>query len=65
MARWIDNIRRSRSRLDEIAPGFAHTLQCYMTIGRLSFLRRTALEYMMLATKPGGGTGLDDWSGAA
>ena len=48
---WIDNIRRHRTQLEELAPGFAHILQCYMTIGRLSFLRRTALEYMIIATK--------------
>jgi cyclopropane-fatty-acyl-phospholipid synthase len=48
---WIENIRRHRTQLEELAPGFAHILQCYMTIGRLSFRRRTALEYMILATK--------------
>lgn len=59
---WIDNIRRSRAQLDAMAPGFAHTLQTYMTIGRLSFLRRTALEYMILATKAGRDADLEDWS---
>jgi cyclopropane-fatty-acyl-phospholipid synthase len=53
---WIDNIRRHRAQLEELAPGFAHVLQCYMTIGRLSFRRRTALEYMILATKDGSTT---------
>lgn len=48
---WIDNIRRNRVMLEHIAPGFAHVLQTYMTIGRHSFLRRTALEYMILASK--------------
>ena len=59
---WINNIRRNRRRLEELAPGFAHLLQTYMTIGRHSFLRRTALEYMVLATKPGAETDLTDWS---
>ena len=59
---WIDNIRRNRARLDRLAPGFAHLLQTYMTVGRHSFLRRTALEYMILATKPQGQTDLADWS---
>jgi cyclopropane-fatty-acyl-phospholipid synthase len=59
---WINNIRRNRRRLEELAPGFAHLLQTYMTVGRHSFLRRTALEYMVLATKPAGNTDLDDWS---
>lgn len=48
---WIDNIRRNRDRIDALAPGFADILQTYMTIGRLSFHRRTALEYMVLAGK--------------
>jgi cyclopropane-fatty-acyl-phospholipid synthase len=59
---WINNIRRNRRRLEELAPGFAHLLQTYMTIGRHSFLKRTALEYMVLATKPGADTDLADWS---
>lgn len=59
---WIDNIRRNRAKLERIAPGFAHLLQTYMTIGRHSFLRRTALEYMILATKPQAATDLADWS---
>lgn len=49
--RWIDNVRRHRDRIDALAPGFARILQTYMTIGRLSFHRRTALEYMILAVK--------------
>ena len=49
---WIDNIRAHRRRIEEIAPGFARTLQAYMTVGRTSFARRTALEYMILARKP-------------
>jgi cyclopropane-fatty-acyl-phospholipid synthase len=59
---WIDNIRRHRTQLEELAPGFAHILQCYMTIGRLSFRRRTALEYMILATKGRLDHDLDDRS---
>jgi cyclopropane-fatty-acyl-phospholipid synthase len=49
--RWIDNVRHNRARIDALAPGFARILQTYMTIGRLSFHRRTALEYMILAVK--------------
>ena len=49
--RWIDNVRRHRSRIDELSPGFSRLLQTYMTIARLSFHRRTALEYMIVATK--------------
>lgn len=48
---WIDNVRRHRDQIEAIAPGFAHILQTYMTIGRLSFHRRTALEYMVVAVK--------------
>jgi cyclopropane-fatty-acyl-phospholipid synthase len=59
---WIDNIRRNRAKLERMAPGFAHLLQTYMTVGRHSFLRRTALEYMILATKPQSQTDLADWS---
>ena len=59
---WIDNVRRNRAKLERMAPGFAHLLQTYMTVGRHSFLRRTALEYMILATKPEAGTDLADWS---
>ena len=49
--RWIDNVRTHRKRIEEIAPGFSRVLQQYMTIAKLSFARRTALEYMILATK--------------
>ena len=48
---WIENVRRNRARIEERSPGFARVLQTYMTIARLSFARRTALEYMVVATK--------------
>lgn len=48
---WIDNVRRNRRRIEELAPGFSALLQQYMTVARMSFARRTALEYMILATK--------------
>jgi cyclopropane-fatty-acyl-phospholipid synthase len=48
---WIDNVRKNRRKIEELAPGFSAVLQQYMTIARLSFARRTALEYMVLATK--------------
>ena len=48
---WINNIRRNRERIEAIEPGFAAVLQAYMTVAKLSFARRTALEYMILATK--------------
>lgn len=51
LARWIDNVRKNRGRIDAIAPGFSRVLQSYMTVARWSFERRTALEYMILATK--------------
>ena len=51
LERWIDNVRRNRARIDALSPGFSRVLQSYMTIARLSFARRTALEYMILATK--------------
>ncbi len=51
LERWIDNVRRNRREIDAIAPGYAAVLQQYMTVARLSFARRTALEYMILATK--------------
>jgi cyclopropane-fatty-acyl-phospholipid synthase len=51
LGRWIDNVRRHRRRIEELAPGFSRVLQQYMTIARASFARRTALEYMILATK--------------
>jgi cyclopropane-fatty-acyl-phospholipid synthase len=51
LGHWIDNIRRHRERIEELAPGFAHVLQTYMTVARLSFDRRSALEYLILAVK--------------
>jgi cyclopropane-fatty-acyl-phospholipid synthase len=51
LGHWINNIRRNRARIEEMAPGFSAVLQNYMTVARLSFDRRTALEYMILATK--------------
>jgi cyclopropane-fatty-acyl-phospholipid synthase len=48
---WIDNIRQHRERIEALAPGFARVLQGYMTVARLSFDRRTALEYLVLAVK--------------
>jgi cyclopropane-fatty-acyl-phospholipid synthase len=51
LQRWIDNVRRNRARIEELSPGFARVLQTYMTIAKLSFARRTALEYMIVATK--------------
>ena len=50
---WIDNVRRHRARIDELAPGFSRVLQVYMTIARTSFARRHALEYMIAAVKGG------------
>jgi cyclopropane-fatty-acyl-phospholipid synthase len=49
--RWVDNVRRHRKAIDAMAPGFARLLQTYMTVGRMSFHRRSALEYMILAVK--------------
>jgi cyclopropane-fatty-acyl-phospholipid synthase len=51
LERWIDNVRKNRRRIEELSPGFSRLLQQYMTIAKLSFARRTALEYMILATK--------------
>ena len=51
LRRWIDNIRRNRARIEELSSGFATVLQTYMSIAELSFARRTALEYIVLATK--------------
>lgn len=51
LERWIDNVREHRDRIEALSPGFAKILQTYMTIARLSFHRRTALEYMVVATK--------------
>jgi cyclopropane-fatty-acyl-phospholipid synthase len=48
---WINNIRLNRKRIEALAPGFAAVLQGYMTVAQLSFARRTALEYMILAAK--------------
>jgi len=48
---WIDNIRLNRNKIEALAPGFAAVLQGYMTVAQLSFARRTALEYMILAVK--------------
>lgn len=48
---WIENVMRNRDRIEALAPGFPRILQTYMAIGRLSFHRRTALEYMILAVK--------------
>ncbi|HEY1695530.1 MAG TPA: class I SAM-dependent methyltransferase [Polyangiaceae bacterium] len=49
--RWVDNVRTHRKTIDGMAPGFARLLQTYMTIGRMSFHRRSALEYMVVAVK--------------
>ena len=51
LGHWIDNVRNNRERIEAMAPGFAKVLQGYMTVAKLSFARRTALEYMLLATK--------------
>lgn len=48
---WIDNVRRNREAIDRMAPGFSRVLQTYMTVGRASFARRTALEYLIVAVK--------------
>lgn len=48
---WINNIRLNRDALNALDPGFAAVLQAYMTVARMSFAARTALEYMILATK--------------
>ena len=61
LAAWIDNVRRNRGAIDALAPGFATVLQTYMTVARLSFARRTALEYMILAVKSEPRTELDAW----
>jgi cyclopropane-fatty-acyl-phospholipid synthase len=61
--RWIDNTRRNRDRIEALAPGFAQILQTYMTIGRLSFHRRTALEYMILAVKGRPRFNVGAWAG--
>jgi cyclopropane-fatty-acyl-phospholipid synthase len=51
LSAWIENVRRNRERIEQLSPGFSKILQTYMTIARLSFARRTALEYMIVATK--------------
>ena len=51
LGHWIENVRRNRERIDAMAPGFSKVLQGYMTVAKLSFAKRTALEYMILATK--------------
>jgi cyclopropane-fatty-acyl-phospholipid synthase len=57
---WIDNIRKHRAEINARAPGFAHILQSYITVGRRSFHQRSALEYMILAQKSGSSSrGLD------
>lgn len=53
LAAWIDNVRKHRDRIDGISPGFSKLLQTYMTIAKLSFARGSALEYMLVAKKPG------------
>jgi cyclopropane-fatty-acyl-phospholipid synthase len=55
LSRWIENVRTHRREIDRRAPGFSRVLQQYMTIARLSFVRGTALEYMIWAHKPDGG----------
>jgi cyclopropane-fatty-acyl-phospholipid synthase len=52
IACWIDNVRKNRERIDAMSPGFSKLLQTYMTIGKLSFSRGSALEYMLVAKKP-------------
>jgi cyclopropane-fatty-acyl-phospholipid synthase len=49
LRRWIDNVRANRERIETLAPGFPRVLQVYMTVARLTFLRRAALEYMVVA----------------
>jgi cyclopropane-fatty-acyl-phospholipid synthase len=51
LGRWIDNVRKNRALIEQMSPGFARILQSYMTVAKLSFARRTALEYMILAVK--------------
>jgi len=51
LGHWINNVRDNRERIEAMAPGFSRVLQGYMTVAKLSFARRTALEYMILATK--------------
>lgn len=58
---WIDNVRRHRDRIEAMAPGFSSVLQKYMTVARLSFDRRTALEHMILAVKGRPRTNFGAW----
>ncbi len=58
---WIDNVREHRSWIDEQSPGFSKLLQTYMTIARLSFHKRTALEYMILGVKGRPRTNYGTW----
>jgi cyclopropane-fatty-acyl-phospholipid synthase len=51
LGHWIDNVRRHRERIEGLSPGFAAVLQTYMTVAKLSFDRRSALEYLILAVK--------------
>ncbi|MEZ4451935.1 MAG: class I SAM-dependent methyltransferase [Nannocystaceae bacterium] len=51
--RWIDNVRAHRAEIDARSPGFARLLQTYMLVGRMSFARRSALEYVILGRKGG------------
>jgi cyclopropane-fatty-acyl-phospholipid synthase len=51
LGHWIDNVRKNRQRIEELAPGFARILQGYMTVARASFHQRSALEYLILAVK--------------
>lgn len=52
--RWISNIRKHREQIDRIVPGLAKDLQSFMNIGKITFQRRTALEYIIVASKRGG-----------
>jgi cyclopropane-fatty-acyl-phospholipid synthase len=51
LTRWIDNVRRNRAAIERLAPGFSRVLQTYMTIAKLSFHRRHALEYLVMARR--------------
>lgn len=48
---WVENIRRHRPFIEARSPGFARLLQTYMLVGRMSFARRSALEYMIVGRK--------------
>ena len=58
---WIDNVRRNRAFIDARSPGFARLLQTYMLVGRMSFHRRTALEYMITGVKERPRLELSSW----